>query len=254
MRDFIDCNIAVPAGTMPMVFTFDDGTVGQFNLIEEDGKLKVNPRSAAGILLNFNKKHPDFGVKGIFYVNMNLGDNTFPGAGTLKDRFEILQSLGLEVGNHTWGHVNYTEAKFKQAENIQESLGKNQEKAEEVLPGLRFYSLALPFGSRPENGSLRPYLADGTYNGLEYHHESILAVGAEPSVPSIHKKYNNLYVHRIRSQGRVSVDCDLTWWLSRMTPTRMFISDGDPKTIVVPANKAETIVEERLNDKKLITY
>ena len=253
MEDFIDCNIKVPAGTMPMVFTFDDGTPGQFNLIKEGGSLKVNPKSAVGIMMAFNEKHPDFGLKGIFYVNMDIGNNTFDGEGTLTERFEILQSLGFELGNHTWGHVKYTEPKNNSAQKIQESLGKNQEKADEILPGLRFYSLALPYGSLPDK-SLYKYLVSGSYNGIEYKNESIMAVGANPSVPSISKNYNSLYVRRIRAQGRVAEDGDLTWWLPRMTSTRMFISDGDPSTIVVPEDKADKIILERLNGKELVTY
>ncbi len=253
MEDFIDCNIKVPAGTMPMVFTFDDGTPGQFNLIKEGGSLKVNPKSAVGIMMAFNEKHPDFGLKGIFYVNMDIGNNTFDGEGTLTERFEILQSLGFELGNHTWGHVKYTEPKNNSAQKIQESLGKNQEKADEILPGLRFYSLALPYGSLPDK-SLYKYLESGSYNGIEYKNESIMAVGANPSVPSISKNYNSLYVRRIRAQGRVAEDGDLTWWLPRMTSSRMFISDGDPSTIVVPEDKADKIILERLNGKELVTY
>ncbi len=252
MQDFIDCNIAVPAGTMPMVFTFDDGTSGQFNLIEEDGELKVNPRSAVGIMMAFNEKHPDFGLKGIFYVNMDIGESTFKGSGSLRERFEVLENLGLELGTHTWGHVDYTS--ITTADRVQESLGKNQQKAEEILPGLQFYSLALPYGSRPKDKSLWPVLQEGTYEGQAYHHKTIMAVGAEPSVPSISTSYNSLYVRRIRAQGRVSVDADLTWWLPKMTSTRMFVSDGDPQTIVVPGNKSEKIDAQKLEGKKLVTY
>lgn len=254
MSDFIECNISVPAGTMPMVFTFDDGTPGQFNLIEENGELIVNPKSAAGILMDFNKKHPDFGLNAMFYVNMDIENKTFEGAGTLKERFEILQAQGFELGNHTWGHVKYSEQEFNSADRVQESLGKNQEKAYEILPELKFYSLALPYGKLPTNKNLTTFLEKGVYNNIEYENRSIMAVGANPTPPSINKKYNNQYVARIRAQGRVAVDCDLTWWIPKMTQSRMFISDGDPKTIVVPSAKAENVFEERLNGKALITY
>lgn len=254
MEEFIDFNISVPAGTKPMVFTFDDGTPGQFNLIREDGVLKVNPKSATGIMKTFNEKHPDFGLKGIFYVNMDKGDNTFLGEGTLKERFEILQSLGLELGTHTWGHMNFSDAKNNSAQRIQEALGKNQEKAEEILPGLRFYSLALPYGSVPADKSLTKYLQSGEYNGILYNNETIFAVGANPTVSPISIKYNSQYISRIRGQGRVAIDCDLTWWLPRMTSARMFISDGDPSTIVVPEAKAGDINKEKIGDKTLITY
>jgi len=252
MKDFIDCNISVPAGTKPMVFTFDDGTPGQFNLIEENGELKVNPKSAVGVMMKFNEKHPDFGLKGIFYINMDIGDNTFKGAGTLRQRFEQLQALGFELGSHTWGHVKFPE--LKSVAQIEESLGKNQEKAEEILPGLKFYSLALPHGLRPSDKSLWPAIVKGSYNGTEYHHQTVMAVGANPSKPSISKEYNGEYVARIRAQGRVPVECDLTWWLPKMTDERMFISDGDPNTIVVPEKHSGKIDTAKLNGKNLITY
>jgi hypothetical protein len=140
------------------------------------------------------------------------------------------------------------------AGKIEETLGKNQIKAEEILPGLRFYSLALPYGSRPADESRWPLLADGSYNGTEYHNEAIMAVGAAPSVPSISTKYNALYVRRIRAQGRVTVEADLTWWLPKMTKGRMFVSDGDPQTIVVPKDKTGMVNEKLLNGKKLIAY
>jgi hypothetical protein len=89
---------------------------------------------------------------------------------------------------------------------------------------------------------------------MEYYHESIMAVGAAPSAPSISMNYDSLYVRRIRAQGRVAVDADLTWWLPKMTAERMFISDGDPQTIVVPLDKAENIDEQKLNGKKFISY
>jgi peptidoglycan/xylan/chitin deacetylase (PgdA/CDA1 family) len=252
MKDFIDCNISVPAGKKPMVFTFDDGTAGQFNLIKENGAYKANPKSAIGIMSAFNEKHPDFGLKGIFYVNMDVGDNIFKGEGSVKERFEFLENLGFELGSHTWGHVDYKDPVI--AGKIEETLGKNQIKAEEILPGLRFYSLALPYGSRPADESRWPLLADGSYNGTEYHNEAVMAVGAAPSVPSISTKYNALYVRRIRAQGRVTVEADLTWWLPKMTKGRMFVSDGDPQTIVVPKDKTGMVNEKLLGGKKLIAY
>jgi hypothetical protein len=81
-----------------------------------------------------------------------------------------------------------------------------------------------------------------------------MAVGANPSVPSISKDYNSLYVRRIRAQGRVAVDADLTWWLPKMTNDRMFVSDGDPLTIVVPEAKKDKIDQGKLKDKSLIAY
>lgn len=251
MRDFIDHNIDVPAGTKPMVFSFDDGTAGQFNLIEENGKLVVNPKSAVGIMIKFNERHPDFGLKGIFYLNMDKENKTFEGAGTLKERLEILLSYGFEVGNHSWGHFDFSTAQSK--EQINEKLGKNEKRLREIIEGVSFYSFALPFGNRPEE-SLRNAMVRGVYEGVEYNNETIMAVGAQPSKPSIHVDYNPTYVGRIRAQGKIQEAYDLTFWLPKMTRERMYISDGDPSTVVVPEGMESKIDTSKLNGKKLITY
>ena len=66
MKDYIEGNIDTPPGTTPVVITFDDGTKGQFNILDEDGEFVINPDSAVGILEEFNKEHPDFGLKATF--------------------------------------------------------------------------------------------------------------------------------------------------------------------------------------------
>jgi hypothetical protein len=80
MTDYLNNNIDVPAGCIPMIFTFDDGTSGQFNLVNENGTLKANKKSAVGVMEEFHERHPDFGLEGTFYVN--LGNGTFEGEGT----------------------------------------------------------------------------------------------------------------------------------------------------------------------------
>lgn len=251
MRDFIDHNISVPAGKFPMVFTFDDGTPGQYSLIEVNGKLEVNPKSAVGVMLKFHETHPEFGLKGVFYLNMDKENKTFEGAGSLKERLDILLGYGLEVGNHSWGHVKFEELKEKA--EINERLGKNQKYLEGIIEGLKFYSLALPHGIKaPE--ALTDDMISGKYEGVQYINETIMAVGFLPSVPSIHTEYNPSYVRRIRSQGKVEEKYDLTYWLPLMTRDRMYISDGNPSLVVVPENKVNYIDTDKLNGKKLVTY
>lgn len=251
MRDFIDHNIAVPAGTRPMVFTFDDGSAGQFNLIEENGKLTVNLKSAVGVMLKFHEKHPDFGLKGIFYLNMDKEGKTFEGAGSVKERLDILLGFGFEVGNHSWGHFSFDTAKDRA--QINEKLGKNEKRLEEIMAGMKFYSLALPFGSKAP-ADLTDAMRKGNFEGVEYSHENIMAVGYLPSVPSIHIDYDPTYVRRIRSQGKIEIKFDLTYWLPNMTAGRMYISDGDPETVVVPKGSENRINMDKLAGKRLITY
>jgi hypothetical protein len=251
MRDFIDHNINVPVGKIPMVFTFDDGSAGQFNLIEQNGTLVVNPKSAVGIMMAFHEKHPDFGLKGIFYLNMDKELKTFEGAGTLKERLTTLLDLGFEVGNHSWGHFNFE--KSTDRAQIQEKLGKNEKRLQEILPDVQFYSLALPFGGKVPQ-ELADAMVQGEYEGVSYKNETIMAVGYLPSVPSIHQDYDPTYVRRIRSSGKIEVQFDLGYWLPRMTRDRMYISDGDPYTVTVPKGKEEKVNTEKLNGKNLVVY
>lgn len=249
LEDMLKNNIDVPAGCIPMVFTFDDGTAGQFNLIEQDGQLIANPKSAVGIMEKFNKKHPDFGLKGTFYVN--LGIETFSGVGTIQDRLGYLVDKGFEIGNHTKTHVSLPDVKT--AAKMLEEVGGNQKLMEEHIPDYKFKAFSLPFGSASKN--LKEYVIQGNYQGTEYRHTSIVLVGANPSPSPVSPKFDPLAVPRVRSTGQDKVECDLAWWLDTLEKgSSQYISDGNKDTVVVPASKKQNVDTEKLNGKQLITY
>jgi hypothetical protein len=203
-------------------------------------------------LMAFKKIHPDFGNKGIFFLNMDTGKSTFSGEGTLEERFRYLLDQGFELGTHTWGHVDF---KIKNTSNdIQKALAQNEKRIVEILPDYKFFALALPYGERPKDESLYNFFGKGSFEGTEYENQAVMAVGANPSVPSTHIKFNPLYVARIRAQGKVAAEADLTWWLDKMTPENLYVSDGDAKTIVIPSSQDKLVNMDKLGDKKLITY
>ncbi len=249
LTDMLDNNINVPAGCIPMVFTFDDGTSGQFNLIEKDGKLAVNPKSAVGILEEFNKKHPDFGLKGTFYVN--LGVSTFQGSGNMSERLNYLADKGFEIGNHTKTHVSLPEVKTVQ--KMLEEVGGNQVLMNEIIPGYSFKSFSLPFGNASKN--LKEYVIKGSYQGVDYKHSAIVLVGANPAPSPVSAKFNPMALPRVRSTGQKKVECDLDWWLKTLEKgSSQYISDGNPDTVTVPQAKQSNVDMSRLNGKQLITY
>ncbi len=249
LNDYISGNIDTPAGCIPMVFTFDDGTPGQFSLIEENGELKVNPRSAAGIIEAFNKKHPDFGVKGTFYVN--LGNQTFAGAGTLEQRLEYLVDKGFEIGNHTYSHINLKKD-GKTAAIIQKEIGGNQKRLYELVPGYSFTTFSLPYGAPSKD--LVQYVIKGEFEGVAYENKAIMKVGAEPAQSPFSLKFDPLATPRVRSSGIDPVDQDLAWWLENMKRSNQYVSDGDPNTVTVPEDYEDLVDKESLGDKKLVVY
>jgi len=248
MADYLNNNISVPAGCIPMIFTFDDGTSGQFNLVNEGGKLVANKNSAVGILEEFNETHPDFGLKGTFYVN--LGNSTFEGEGTLKERLEYLVNKGFEIGNHTYTHINLLNA--KSADEIQKEIGLNQKTMYELIPGYKMNTFSLPYGAPSKN--LQEYVVKGEYEGVKYENLAIMEVGWDPAYSPVSKSFNPLSVHRVRASGINPVDADLAWWLKNLTREGQYISDGDPDTITVPKSKEENIDHDKLQGKRLVTY
>ncbi|HOQ07307.1 MAG TPA: polysaccharide deacetylase family protein [Clostridiales bacterium] len=249
LNDYLNGHIDVPAGCIPMVFTFDDGTAGQFSFIEEDGQLKVNPDSAVAIMEEFNRLHPDFGLKGTFFVN--LGNETFGKTGTLQQRLQYLIDRGFEIGNHTYSHINLkTEAKT--AEIIQKEVGGNQKRMYELVPGYAFTALALPYGAPSKN--LMEYVIKGEYEGVGYENKAIMEVGWDPAQSPFSVKFDPLSTHRVRSPGIEPVEFDLEWWLKNMKRSNEFVSDGDPDTVTVPEAYADLVDQERLGGRKLVIY
>jgi hypothetical protein len=68
VRQMVSGDFDLPAGLSPVVITFDDASPGQFRYIEDNGQLKVDPRSAVGIWDAFAAKHPEWKGRGTFCV------------------------------------------------------------------------------------------------------------------------------------------------------------------------------------------
>lgn len=250
LTDMLNNNIDVPAGYIPIVFTFDDGTVGEFNLIEKEGKLVANPRSAVGIMEAFNKAHPDFGLSGTFYVNLGI-KTTFKGAGTMSERLKYLIDRGFEIGNHTKTHVSLPNVKTSQ--KMLEEVGGNQKLMNEYVPGYTFNSFSLPFGSASKD--LKEYVIKGNYEGTEYKHSAIMLVGANPAPSPVSNKFEPLAIPRVRATGITKVECDLAWWLEALSKgNSQYVSDGNVNTITVPEQKKQNVDMAKLNGKQLVTY
>lgn len=250
LTDMLNNNINIPAGCIPMVFTFDDGTIGEFNLIEQAGKLTANPKSAVGIMEVFNEKHPDFGLKGTFYVNLGV-QSTFKGAGTMSDRLNYLIGKGYEIGNHTKTHVSLPDVKTVQ--NMLDEVGGNQKLMNEYVPGYSFNSFSLPFGNAAKD--LKAYVIEGNYEGIEYKHSAIMLVGSNPAPSPVSAKFNPLAIPRVRSTGMNKVEADLAWWLDALSKGKsQFVSDGNANTVTVPQDRQKIVDMAKLNGKQLVTY
>ncbi len=249
LTDYLNGNIDTPAGRIPLVFTFDDATSGQFSFIEQDGELIVNPYTAVAIMESFYSKYPEFGLEGTFCVNM--GNNVFKGAGTLAKRLEYLVSKGFEIGNHTYEHANLSEIKTE--DKIKRQIGLNVLKIRELLPGYDVCCFSLPYGGEPE-ASLREYLYSGEYDSTIYKNSAILLVGWDPAPSPFSRTFAPLALPRVRAPGISPVFGDLDWWLEQLSKGEQYISDGNPDTIAVPSSKREAIRDITGDQMRLVVY
>jgi hypothetical protein len=82
--DLVRGEIDVPAGTTPVVLTFDDSTVEQL-AFDDDGEIARD--TAVGILLAFAEGHPDFPLKrNVKGLAIRVGNEAVPKRGELQTR------------------------------------------------------------------------------------------------------------------------------------------------------------------------
>lgn len=248
--DYTTGNITTEAGYTPVVFTFDDGNQNNFNMIENDeGEWVVDPDSAVGILVDFHEKHPDFPLEATFFIN---GGTPFGQAEWVEYKLNYIVDKGMDIGNHTYNHINFTNAT---AEEIQAQLGRLNQMVNRYLPDYEVNTLALPFGSKPKDTELRRYLVEGEYEGERYHNIAILEVGWDPYRSPFHKDFNGNSIRRVRASETKVDGVGMYDWLDALDRgTRLrYISDGDANTITVPEEYRDRLPEE-IDGKTIRTY
>ncbi|MET7768498.1 polysaccharide deacetylase family protein [Nocardia sp. NPDC005366] len=223
--DYISGRIDIPAGTHPVVLTFDDSTVSQFAFTAAGGPA---PNCAIGVLEEFGAAHPDFHPTATLYVN----DDPF----TLGARaLSWLAGHGYEIGAHTVDHAALSRL---DDDGVRRELAENVRAIE--ASGVRVDTMALPFGLAPADRSLA---RQGSWAGTSYSFDAVMLVGAAPA-PSPFGPVDPAAVPRIRS-GRGEVDFDSAYWLDRLAenPRRRYTSDGDPARISFPGSLAGELAQ-----------
>jgi peptidoglycan/xylan/chitin deacetylase (PgdA/CDA1 family) len=237
LGDLLDRRITQPAGTTPVVLTFDDSSPGQFRYLEHNGTLEIDPKSAVGILETFTREHPDFGHGATFYVlpGANPPNHLFNQPAYEGKKLQYLVSHGYEIGNHTLWHANL--AKFQEA-TVRAQVAEAQVWIQRSVPDYRTRTLALPFGSYPADVS---WVLHGSAKGTSYSHDAVLMVagGAAPSPYS--RAFDPVRLPRIQA-----VERELTYWLTYFDkhPGERFVSDGDPNAITVPTTRSDQLRDE----------
>jgi len=234
LTDYIAGRIALPAGTTPVILTFDDSSPGQLRFIERNGKADVDPSSAVGILEAFAREHPEFGLKATFYVlpGAKQPHKLFGQPEHEQAKLEYLVKRGFEIGNHTLWHANLS---HYPEDTVRKQLAQAQERIQRHVPGYRPRTLALPMGAYP---SQLEWAAKGSVNGTNYAHEAILMVAGGAAPSPFHRKFDPYHLPRIQA-----TESELQGWLRHFeqTPGDRYVSDGDPTTVRVRKERVDQV-------------
>ena len=253
MQSMVDGRFDVPAGKKPVILTFDDASAGQFGLrVAEGGGYEVKPDTAVGILEEYRVQYPEFAGPAFFAV---LPFNCFASEddpSTCEERLAWLVEHNYEIGNHTYGHDELTDVT---PEYFTQSIGSMKLWINERVPqgkGNLSEVLVLPFGAYPDvnlHADQLSWLAGGFwYLGDPVNLDLVIAVTGGPAVSPYSVNFTTVEVFRYNTEPGV-----FSYWAERIErqEVSLFVSDGDPETVTVPAVLADAVNRDKLVDKGL---
>lgn len=243
LTEYLNNKIDLPAGKKPVILSFDDALTTQFRYLSDH---RIDPNCALGILLAFHEKHPDWALKGVFFVLPTQG---FGPKRERSEKVRTLLKLGFEAENHTLNHYYFN--RISDSEIIRQ-IALGQAGIEKLAPKDHIDILALPGGCLPRSHHYG-IMTSGEYDGIHYHNRAIIMAADSPAPAPADKKFNPLRVPRIVAYS--GEDGVTAWinWLKRH-PSQVYVSDGDPKTVTVPATDLHLIDRKKLQGDSLIVY
>jgi hypothetical protein len=242
ITDVIDKKIDLPAGLSPVVLVFDDASPSQFRYIVKNGQLEIDPSSAVGILLAFNKQHPEWRNRAVFCLlpasqagRSFFGDKNIEGQKT-EWRFrkvKFLADQGFELCNHTLYHARLDRAGVK----VEEFIARGDMAIDSVIPGYKVRTFALPLGMWPQNRALakRGSWRDPKGRVVSYNYDAILEVAGNPARSPFDPQFNPLSIPRVQVIGDSAVSRTLIGLEKR---GQRYVSDGNPNTVAKPLTTA----------------
>jgi len=240
MSDYINGNIDVPYGKTPVILTFDDGVASQLSFEWKEDVLTAKKDTAVSIYEEFSKEHPDFPMKGTFYI---MSTNFFGAKGTLKQRLEYLVSRGFEIGNQTKNH--YALQNADSADKVIEEVGGLAKFVDGLIPGYVINSFSIPGGSMTKK--YENYVYSGEYQGYKYENKGVvLLYRSKPTFSPINKELDLKKIPRVRVAGKDKVNNDFNYWIEYFDehPEEKYVSDGNPDTFVINAEDKYRVRED----------
>lgn len=248
LNDYAKGDIKTEAGFTPIILTFDDGRQNNFNYIEKNGEIVIDPDCAVGILEEFKNKYPDFNVTASFFLGTNIfGQNEYA-----EEKLNWLVENGYDIGNHTYSH---NEMSKLNSEEIQFELGSVNNIIKQYVPDYIVETIALPHGSNPKDEYIESLLV-GEYEGNKYETIAVLDVGWRPAYSPFDTLTNFKSLYRVTA-SEINVDnCGINDYFKSFENNirERFISDGNPDVVTIPKRHIEYLNMEMVGDKLINIY
>ncbi|HEX8393577.1 MAG TPA: hypothetical protein VF665_14630 [Longimicrobium sp.] len=254
MRQVLEGNIDIPAGTSPVVFTLDDATRGQFYMTPAG---EVDPNTMVGSFEAFKRQNPAWGTAGMVmcilpaaqHPSNFFGETPDKGTpreqreATIRKKMEFLVQNNYEICNHTLYHARLDRA--SSAQQAMDWIGIGEDSIKAYLPAdYDIVTFALPLGMWPRE---RSAAWTGTYrNGKRYENKVVLEVSGGPNVSPFDNRWDPHSVDRfIVAPG--ALEAQLRRYAA--DASNRYISDGDPRTVSYPASMAQYVARDRLGGR-----
>ena len=254
MRHGLEGNINVPAGTTPVVFTFDDATLGQFYYLPSG---EIDPSTMVGSWESFRAQNPAWSGGATWCVlpaaqhpsnffsekpDREFGSREEREA-NIRKKVGWLVENGHELCNHTYYHARLDRGTDRE---VQDWLGIGEDSIKAYLPAdYDIVTMALPLGMWPKTRSLA---WTGSYrDGKQYEYAVVLEVSGGPSVSPFDREWDPHSVDRfIVAPGHL--ERQIEHW--NRNPENRFVSDGDPGVVSYPQRVAERVDQSRLGGRR----
>ena len=240
MKQVLDKQLDLPAGTSPVVLVFDDASPSQFRYVEKNGALEIDPGSAVGMLLDFNRRNPAWQNRAVFCMlpaaeagRSFFGNKDIEGQKT-EWRFRKVRFLaeqGFELCNHTLWHAQLS--KYDDA-FVQEQVARGEMAIDSAVPGYDVRTIALPLGLWPKN---RPLAWQGAWTEkktgrvFRYEYDAVLEVAGGPARSPHDPQFNPRSIPRFIVHHN-----ELEKLLDQLDRHRTrYVSDGDASRVARPA-------------------
>lgn len=249
VREMLDDAIAAPPGKHPVILTFDDSSAGQFQFMKNaKGDLVPTPDSSVGILEDFFASHPDFGHTSLFallpYNCFSSDDVEYNTIDYCTQKLNWLADHGYEIGNHTWGHQDLSNAN---ADEVASQIGQTMDFIDERVKGKGNMSrvLILPYGAKPDP-SVDWWAWSNVYegfmwNGKAVYLDAVMGVSGGVNASPASTAWDPLAMNRFNTEPDL-----IAYWFNEFEngDLTLYTSDGNPQTVVVPDDLPQQLADE----------